>query len=156
MRIVDFRFLCKFGFNVRNEAQSNWGGQMNNMVNGIRSGWNWKIYAYLLVLYILGFAAGIPFVLSFQEYATTGEVVVDGLKGFFIGVAVLTLGSLLTTQTGLGTPYLENWLSRKPRVISIRLVLFHSVFVVIGTSFVLFFLRILLQLLAIACGGIHA
>lgn len=47
-------------FNSRDEVQSNWGGQMKNMFTKIGAHWSWKIYSYLVVLYILGFAAGVP------------------------------------------------------------------------------------------------
>lgn len=125
---------------------------MGNPLSEIRPRWDWKLYTLLLVLYLLGFAAGIPFVLSFQEYTTTGETFVSGLQGFLLGVAVLTLGLKLIIHTGLGAPYLDSWLSEKSRVISIKLVLSHSVFMVIGSSFFLIILRLIVKILAIAFG----
>lgn len=128
------------------------GWHMGNPLSEIRPRWDWKLYTLLLILYLLGFAAGIPFVLSFQEYTTTGETFVSGLQGFLLGVAVLTLGLKLIIHTGLGAPYLDSWLSEKSRVISIKLVLSHSVFMVIVSSFFLIILRLIVKILAIAFG----
>jgi len=119
----------------------------------IRSRRNWQVYGILLVLYIVGFAAGIPFVLSVQEYTSARDVWVDVLEGFLPGVAILVLGLMLSTNTGLGTPFIESWLHKDPRKPPSKLVVSLSVLVVIAANFILVFLRQIVAVLAIAFGA---
>jgi len=119
----------------------------------IRRRWNWQLHGVLLVLYIAGFAAGIPFVLSVQEYTSAQDVWIDIFQGFLPGVAILALGLMLSTSTGLGTPFIENWLYKEPKRPPLRLVVSLSVLVVIATSFILVCLRQISAVLAIAFGA---
>lgn len=126
---------------------------MEGVMKPIRSRRNWQVYGILLVLYIVGFAAGIPFVLSVQEYTSARDVWVDVLEGFLPGVAILVLGLMLSTNTGLGTPFIESWLHKDPRKPPSKLVVSLSVLVVIAANFILVFLRQIVAVLAIAFGA---
>jgi membrane protease YdiL (CAAX protease family) len=107
------------------------------------------VYAVLLGLYILGFVSGIPFIFSVQGSPSLQGFLWESLQGFLLGFAILPLGLLLSTSTGLGAPYIEKRLCKKPEKASMSLVISLSVVVVISASFLLILLRLIISVFAV-------
>jgi membrane protease YdiL (CAAX protease family) len=126
---------------------------MNVILSKIGLRWNWKVSCVLLGLYILGFAAAFPFIFTIQEYTLSIKFYIELLQGFLLGAVMLTLGLILSPSTGLGAPYIENWLSRKTTKKTIRIFLPLRIIVVIGSSFTLIIMQVIVSVLSISLGG---
>jgi membrane protease YdiL (CAAX protease family) len=126
---------------------------MKMTLRKVRSRWNWKGNLAIFGLYVLGFAAGFPFIFTIQEYTLSERFLVELLQGFFFGAFMLAAGLILAQRTGLGAPYIENWLSKEARKTPFGEVFHLSVIVVIALCFILIVLRVIGSVLAMAVEG---
>jgi hypothetical protein len=114
---------------------------------------HWRTVGVLFALYTAGFAAGIPFVQTVHRYSSPSDGLVDGLQGFMLGAVILAVGVVVSSRTGLGTPYIDAWLSGRPGVTPVKRVVSLSVIAVIAASVIVISLGLLLSMIMLAAGS---
>jgi membrane protease YdiL (CAAX protease family) len=95
---------------------------MNKILLATKRPWNWKVFFVLVGLIIPAVFAVVPFSLhlikAYGELGAEGPggmtIVTNALINGLLISALGTLGLLITNRIGLGLPFIEGWIKRKP------------------------------------------
>jgi membrane protease YdiL (CAAX protease family) len=102
---------------------------------------NRKVFLFLVVLIILATYAILPFVFTLQSIALPKEalprVLILTLVDVLIYAVLAGIGLFLAARIGLGLPFVEKWLSKKPVWNRFRRVLLTSIIVGVIASLII-------------------